>query len=128
MAFTKLDLAVVAAIAGGLLWIEHSHRVVIGTPAAAEVAPSPTSVCPDTDDVPFSADCLAFIGGGMPPKSRSGAINVSGVGMALAGGLERVEQHVPACPASNENAPYSAKCIQFLSGWYWQADPKENAP
>jgi len=26
----------------------------------------------------------------------------------------------PACPSNNENAPYSADCLRFMSGWFWQ--------
>jgi hypothetical protein len=59
----KLDLIVLAAIMLGLVWIEHEHRVVIGSSAAAETASLTASACPDNDSVPFSADCIAFIGG-----------------------------------------------------------------
>ena len=31
----------------------------------------------------------------------------------------------PACPANNENVPYSADCIRFMSGWFWQANATE---
>jgi hypothetical protein len=47
----------------GLVWIEHEHRIVIGSLSAAETAPLTASACPDNDSVPFSADCIAFIGG-----------------------------------------------------------------
>jgi hypothetical protein len=59
----KLDLIVLAAIMVGLVWIEHDHRIVIGSSAAAEAASLAASACPDNDSVPFSADCIAFIGG-----------------------------------------------------------------
>jgi hypothetical protein len=71
MALSKLDLAAVAALAVGLLWIEHEHRIIIATPAVAEAASSAASVCPETDDVPFSADCIAFISGSALPDARS---------------------------------------------------------
>jgi hypothetical protein len=25
-----------------------------------------------------------------------------------------------ACPPNNENVPYSATCIKFMSGWFWR--------
>jgi len=59
----KLDLAIAfAVIAGCALWIEHRHRVVIEAPAMTEVAA--TAPCPDSDTVPYSASCLAFLGRG----------------------------------------------------------------
>jgi hypothetical protein len=126
MAFSKLDLALVAVIAVGLLWIEHEHRVFIGTPAAAEVAPPAASPCPVRDDVPFSADCIAFIGG---RASRHDHVRTSAAAGASASAVTPdAEQHGPPCPASNEDAPYSARCLRFLSGWYWQANPPANAP
>lgn len=124
MVLSKLDLAIVAVIAAGLLWIEHEHRIIIGTPAAAEVAPPAASVCPDTDDVPFSADCIKFIDGGVLPDLRLQASAPA----APPDAHGRVDLYDSACPSSNENAPYSAKCIRFLSGWYWHANPTENAP
>ena len=59
---SKFDLAViVAAVAGGALWIEHRHRVVIDAPASAELAAqAPAATCPDNDNVPYSAGCIVF--------------------------------------------------------------------
>jgi hypothetical protein len=119
MALSRIDLAVIAVVAGGLLWVEHAHRVVIATPAAAEVALP--AICPDTDSVPFSADCLKFIEGGAMPELHvhwpAPVPEAQGQG----------DPHGPACPASNENAPYSARCIKFLSGWYWHANVADDA-
>jgi hypothetical protein len=126
MVLSKLDLALVAVIAAGLFRVEHAHRIVIATPAAAEVMPPAASVCPDTDDVPFSADCIRFIDGGILPDIHARKSATAGVLSSKAHG--RADLHAPACPASNENAPYSADCLKFLSGWYWQANPSESAP
>ena len=61
---SKFDLAViVAAIAGGALWIEQRHHVVIDAPARAELA-APAAACPDNDNVPYSAGCIVFLGSG----------------------------------------------------------------
>ena len=46
MALSKLDLALVVVIAAGLLAIEREHRIVIGTPAAAEGRPPPLRFVP----------------------------------------------------------------------------------
>jgi len=128
MVLSKLDLAIVALVAGGMLWIEHQHRIVVATPAAAEIAPPAASPCPATDDVPFSADCIAFIDGGSLPDLRA---RMRQAGRAFAVEIDargRAALHAPACPPSNENAPYSKDCIRFLSGRDWQADPTEDAP
>ena len=59
---SKFDLAViVAAVAGGALWIEHRHHVVIDAPASVELA-APAAACPDNDNVPYSAGCIVFLG------------------------------------------------------------------
>ena len=76
MVSSKLELALVAVIAAGLLAIECEHRIVIGMPAAAEAGPPVASVCPSTDNVPIGAACMSFIGGAsdericaaMPPR------------------------------------------------------------
>jgi hypothetical protein len=117
MAFCKLDLAVAALVAAALLWIEHDHRIFIGTPASAEAAARASAVCPESDSAPFSADCIAFIDGGALPDSH--ARTTTGASPAA---HVRAALQSSACPPSNENAPYSADCIAFLSGWYWQAN------
>jgi hypothetical protein len=120
MAVSKLDWAAAVVMAAALLRIEHGHRIVIGTPAAAAPPPA-ASVCPATDDVPFSADCLKFIDGGASPD-RHARLTVVAVSPDA-----RADPHAAACPASNENAPYSASCIKFLSGPDWQASPTDEA-
>ncbi len=128
MVLSKLDLAIVAVIACGMLWIEHEHRIVIATPAVAEVSPTAASVCPDRDDVPFSAACIAFISGNVVPDRHSRVSAAASTSAASPDAPGRFGSSVSACPASNEEAPYSAACIKFLSGWYWQPNPTENAP
>jgi hypothetical protein len=57
--------AILTAIAVGALWIEHGHRIIIEPPAPAEfVSPAPAAPCPDSDNVPYSASCLRFLGTG----------------------------------------------------------------
>jgi hypothetical protein len=119
MVLSKLDLAIVAAVAAALFWVEYEHRIIIATPAAAEAAPA-GSICPEKDSVPFSADCLAFIEGGAPVvRDRTVAAE------ALAATTDAPQA---ACPASNENGPYSARCLKFMSGWYWHPNPAERTP
>jgi hypothetical protein len=130
MVLSKFDLAIVVFVAAGMLWIEHGHRTSIAAPIAAE-APA-ASACPDNDSVPFSADCIAFIDGGVSPAARTPVSAMTGaVTSAFAApptARRYAEAHAPACPPSNENSPYSARCIKFLSGWYWQPNPADRAP
>ena len=57
----RTDVAVIViALAGGALWIEHGHRVVIDAPAA-DTAVSVAAACSDTDAVPYSTACLEYI-------------------------------------------------------------------
>jgi hypothetical protein len=132
MVLSKLDLAVMALIAGVLLWIEHENRIVIATPAAAEAAPPGASVCPESDSVPFSPDCLAFIEGRTAFAVRALPIKATASDDApaeSAGAHQHRELNTAApCPPSNENAPYSARCMSFLSGWYWHQNLTKRAP
>lgn len=125
MALGKFAPAIVAAVAVGLLWIEHDHRIVVATPASADDA-LPTAACPDSDSVPFSADCIAFIEGGAPSNIRE--ISAARAHEATQDRRPQIDPVGPACPASNENGPYSARCIKFLSGWYWQPNATDRAP
>jgi hypothetical protein len=118
---SKLDLAAASIIASGMLWIEHGHRIVVATPASVEFAPAVAPVCPDTDDVPFSAECIRFIDGGVLPDLRSRPSEPTTPPEALG----RAALQAPACPASNENTPYSTACINFLSGWHWHPNQTE---
>jgi hypothetical protein len=117
MVLSKLDVAVVACLAVGMLWIEHGHRISIVTPTAVET--SAASACPDNDSVPFSADCIAFIESGASPAARPR--------MSVTASAPNASPDAP-CPPNNENRPYSARCIKFLSGWYCQPNPTDRAP
>jgi hypothetical protein len=106
MTLSKLDLALVAIGAASLFWIEHNHRIVIGPLAAAEAPAPAASMCPKTDDVPYSAECIKFIGGGLAPPTLS----VSAV---------RAELH---CPPGSDGAPDGDSCVHDLSTGYAQTD------
>ena len=70
MGANRLNLAIVVAAAGGLLWIEHAQRIRIDTPAPAEIAARDAVICPENESVPFSAECMTFIQGGAGPGVR----------------------------------------------------------
>ena len=120
MALSKLDLAFVVLIAAGLVAIEREHRIVVGPPAAAEGRPPAASVCPSTDDVPIGAACMSFIGGGTALHMRSPDAAPTPSGRSE----QKIDLSAPPCPASNETAPYSARCLRFLSGWFWRVNSK----
>jgi hypothetical protein len=87
----------VVAIAGGALWIEQGHRVVIDAPVAEAVVAS--AVCSDTDAVPYSAACLEYLKATPEPAPR---VQVAAVAPA-------------PCP-DNDRVPYSPSCIAFMKG------------
>src|SRR6202051_3903069 len=43
----KLNLVILVALAGGMLWIEHAHRITIEASAPAEVAGREAASCPE---------------------------------------------------------------------------------
>ena len=118
----KLDLGViVASIVGAMLWIEHGHRIDIGTLAGAAFNGPAAAVCPDNDSIPYGADCIVFMQGGVASERRWRVHAVERTPDVT----DAVEVPAPACPANNENIPYSADCIRFMSGWFWQANATE---
>jgi hypothetical protein len=64
MVVPRLNLVILAAAVSGVLWIEHAHRIRIETSAPAAVG-SNTAACPENESVPFSADCMRYIQGGV---------------------------------------------------------------
>jgi hypothetical protein len=105
MALSKFDLALAAIAAAGLIWIEHNHRVVIEPLAAAEAPAPAASLCPKTDDAPYSAECIKFIGGMAPIMLSDRAV--------------RAESR---CPPDNQGAPDGDSCIRDLSVGYAHRD------
>jgi hypothetical protein len=63
MVVSKLSLVILAAVAGGMVWIEHAHRIKIemSPPPPAELAGVKAAACPENESVPFGADCMKFI-------------------------------------------------------------------
>jgi hypothetical protein len=125
---SKLGLAVIAAsIAGAVLWIEHGHRIDIATPTGAAFAAPVGTACPDNENRPPSVDCIVFMQGAVASDVRSRVNAATSVPAAPADAPGSAEPPGPACPAHNENVPYSANCLRFLSGWFWRADVLETA-
>src|SRR5262245_28539203 len=130
---SKLDLAVIAAvIIGGAVWVERQHRLVIEPPTRAEVvSPAQAAGCPDNENEPYSASCLLFMGTGVGSSTGPRANAAERTTTAIASPPQDPELRAPAsgsaCP-DNDNAPYSANCLRFLSGRYWRANAEPAAP
>jgi hypothetical protein len=123
VALSKLELVLVAVIAAGLIAIEREHRIVIGMPAPAEAAPPAGLLCPATDAVPLSTVCMKFVGNGTSPDIQSAPSAAADALRELPDADRSTDSSAgPACPPSNEYAPYSARCLRFISGWFWRAN------
>jgi hypothetical protein len=116
---------IVGAVLAAVVWIEHGHRIDIGTPSAAAFSAALAARCPDNENVPYSSDCIVFMQGETGSDVRPRAIvprSVSGTASQVVASMQPPNGW---CPPHNENAPYSANCLQFLSGWYWHANAGE---
>jgi hypothetical protein len=70
MVVSKLNLLILAAVASGVVWVEHAQRIKIEMSTPAERAGVDAAACPENESVPFSADCMKFIQGGAGPDVR----------------------------------------------------------
>jgi hypothetical protein len=108
--------AIIAAVVGGMLWIEHGHRIVTDAPTPAELdARAAARACPDNENVPYGETCIVFMQGDIVSDRVSSARSMQ---VALPDGPD------PACPPNNENMPYSESCIRFMSGWFWRPNTR----
>jgi hypothetical protein len=114
---SKLDLAVIAAaLVCGTMWVEHGRRVSTDAPTPAEMAfRIAVAACPNSDSLPYTADCLTFMGSSQAPSrgARTSLAEIEKQTGPLASGS--------ACP-DNDNRPYPPACIRFLTGWFWRLD------
>jgi len=115
MAVRKQTLVILAAAAGGMLWIEHGNRTRIEALGPAELAERNVALCPENESTPFSADCITSVVGSVPADVRWRVT-------ALESALAAPPDPGPACPRNNENVPYSTRCLKFMSGWFWQTN------
>jgi hypothetical protein len=128
---SKIDLAVVAAlVAGCAFWIERGHRITIDAPTPSELAAAPAAdACPDNDRGPYSARCLAFLKGDSDPPTgwQIVAVRMSAMPAQESPPYEspheskRADLSAAACPG-NDNMPYPADCLRFLSGPRWRPE------
>jgi hypothetical protein len=124
----KLDGVVIfAAIASAALWIEHGHRTVTDAPTSTELeALAAARACPDSENMPYTARCLAFLEGGAS-ASASGTHWRPAVVESASDDRPAAPKNVelstiasqPAC-VDNDTVPYTASCIAFMTGWFWR--------
>jgi predicted secreted protein len=70
---SRLDLAIItAALVGGAVLLEGGHRIVIDAPSRADAATRLPAACADSDNVPYSAACIAFLEGRAPDRPGTG--------------------------------------------------------
>jgi hypothetical protein len=70
MVVSKLNLVIIASIAASVLWIEHNNHVNIQPAVPARIEGQSTAACPENESVPFSAECMVFILGGVDTAVR----------------------------------------------------------
>jgi hypothetical protein len=119
---SKIDLAVVAAlVVGGALGIERGHRITVDAPTPSELAAArAVKSCSDNDRVPYSANCLAYMKGDSDTTTGWQVVKIR-VAAAPVYQPMRSDQDQAACPV-NDNMPYPADCLRYLSGPLWRPE------
>lgn len=69
MLITRLNVLVLAAVVGSVVGIEHAQRIRIEAPKPVEASAQAAAACPANESVPFSPECMAFIGGTSQPAT-----------------------------------------------------------
>jgi hypothetical protein len=114
---------IVASIASTVLCIEHGHQIFTDAPTPTELSSlAAAAACPASENIPYSANCIAFMQGGVASDMR-GPVNAEEKVATAQSSPKHIELISPAlgaaCP-DNENTPYSSNCIAYLTGWFWQ--------
>jgi hypothetical protein len=127
----EVDLKFVRAmimvlLGGAALWIEYGHRTATDAPTSTELdALAAARACPDSENMPYTATCLAFLNGSAAPERRANAPERGAVEQRSA---TRALESSPVAPRSacgdTDAVPYTLNCIAFMSGWFW----RPNAP
>src|ERR1700712_5314172 len=65
---------IVVLLSGAALWIEYGHRTATDAPTSTELdALAAARACPDSENMPYTAICLAFLNGSAAPERRFSA-------------------------------------------------------
>jgi hypothetical protein len=114
----------IASIAGAALWVEHGHRTVTDAPTTAQLdALTAARACPDSENVPYTPTCLAFLKGGAASETewRPDAAETASTRQPSASpDMEIISAERRAACADTDTVPYSISCIAFMSGWFWR--------
>jgi hypothetical protein len=125
---SKLDLAAIVAAACGMLSIEHGNHIVADVPAHTERSAPAAADCPDNDNMPYPASCLISLEGKRASEVQHRGAAGRGAGAWPAAVKQDQSILLEAeCPATDA-VPYSASCIAFLTGWFWQPNNTSEAP
>src|SRR3954447_7278474 len=113
---------IVILLGGAALWIEYGHRTATDAPTSTELdALAAARACPDSENMPYTATCLAFLNGSAAPERRANAPERGAVEQISA---IRALESSPVAPRSacgdTDAVPYTLNCIAFMSGWFWR--------
>jgi hypothetical protein len=106
-----LDLAAILAAASLLIRMERGHRVDTDTPKRPSVR-AEARTCAFAGNAANTTNCAAV------PKDKALA--------AFQGPDSPDSDATPRPCASRDDEPYTASCIAFMSGWFWQPNPGQN--
>jgi hypothetical protein len=123
---SKLDLAAIVVAACGMLSIEQGNHIFTDAPTRTDrLALAAAADCPDNGNMPYPASCIMFLEG-KPAAQRPPVGERRAARQPVA--MKQDEWMSPGarCPA-NDTAPYSARCIACLTGWFWQPVAWERA-
>src|SRR3954454_17534567 len=111
---------IVVLLGGAALWIEYGHRTATDARTSTELdALAAARACPDSENMPYTATCLAFLNGSAAPERRANAPERGVVEQPSA------TKALESSPCGDTDAvPYTPNCIAFMSGWFW----RPNAP
>src|SRR3954469_8531069 len=127
----EVDLKFVRAmimvlLGGAALWIEYGHRSATDAPTSTELdALAAARACPDSENMPYSATCLAFLNGSAASERRANAPErVPAEQPSATRALESSRVAPRAACGDTDAVPYTQNCITFMTGWFW----RPNAP
>jgi hypothetical protein len=123
----KFVRAVIMVLIGAAaLWIEYGHRTVTDAPTSTELdALAAARACPDSENMPYTATCLAFLNGSAVSWTRANAPEmVSAERSSEARSMESSRGASRSACGDTDAVPYTMNCITFMSGWFW----RPNAP
>jgi hypothetical protein len=125
---SKLDLAAIVAAACGMLSIEHGNHIVTEELSRTERSALAAADCPDNDSMPYPASCLMFLEGTLASDAHHrGAAGKGALAQPAAAKQDEWILADAECPAK-DTVPYSASCIAFLTGWFWQPNDTSQSP